>query len=259
MTTPSLNRRLSPPSAGLPPVCDADIDTDDESLSPEALHDDTPLPPELAFTPVVRRRRTNGMTAVRQRAFIRALAITGSVRDSLRAIGATKNSVYLLRDAPGGESFAAAWDVAPARGRGIVLDVMYDHAVNGVPQRVYKDGKLVAERRVFNTRAQMWIVDRDAKAKGAAHQPAELTWEQRRDERNQRLERILATLIKIRTSFLIAVGSDVVLRAAWETIVGPLDWDNLDDLGPPKAHDPSSFIPTIRAIEMNLAKRYDAG
>ena len=242
-----INRRLSPPQVVLPPDADADAPAEHAAPSIDALHDDTPLPADLQFTPVVRRRRANPMTAVRQRAFIRALAVTGSVRDSLKAIGATKNSVYLLRDAPGGESFAAAWEKARARGRGRVVDVMYDHAVNGVPERIYKDGVLVAERRVFNTRAQMWIAqqhfaDRSAvEPKRADDARAARTSEELRAS-------MYAKLTAIRDGWLSELAQDPAKRAAWELIAGPVDWNDYSLHGVIKANDPSNFVPLTMVL-----------
>lgn len=240
MTQPRINRRLSPPIEVLPPD-----DPDETRATPtiEELHDDSPLPPELQFTPVVRRRQKNPMTAVRQRAFIRALAATGSVRDSVRAIGVTKHAVYALRDAPGGESFGKAWEKARARGSGTVTDVLYDHAVNGVPERIYKDGVLVGERRVFNTRAQMWI----AKGHLSQGQPAaSAALEAPRDpERTpeQLRDLMYSKLTAIRDGWLSELAEDPAKRAAWELIAGRTNWNDYSLNGPIKAHDPAVFVP----------------
>ena len=44
------------------------------------------------------------------------------------------------------------------RGARQILDILVDHAINGTPETIYKDGVLVAERRRFNYRMIMWIV-----------------------------------------------------------------------------------------------------
>jgi hypothetical protein len=69
----------------------------------------------LDFEPVPRKiRRVDGWTADRQRAFIAALAVTGSPRQAARAVGKAQWGVDRLREAKGAEGFSAAWDKAMA-------------------------------------------------------------------------------------------------------------------------------------------------
>jgi hypothetical protein len=69
----------------------------------------------LDFEPVPRKiRRVDGWTADRQRAFIAALAVTGSPRQAARAVGKAQWGVDRLREAKGAEGFNAAWDKAMA-------------------------------------------------------------------------------------------------------------------------------------------------
>ena len=63
-----------------------------------------------AFLPVPMRPRADGWTPLRQARFLVALAATRSVLAAARKVGMARESVYRLRKAPGGESFAAAWD-----------------------------------------------------------------------------------------------------------------------------------------------------
>ncbi|WP_088307655.1 hypothetical protein [Novosphingobium sp. B 225] len=63
-----------------------------------------------AFIPVPMRPRGDGWTPRRQAAFLVALAGTRSVLAAARKVGMARESVYRLRKAPGGESFARAWD-----------------------------------------------------------------------------------------------------------------------------------------------------
>ena len=116
------------------------------------------LPPDLQFDPVPRRARRDGIDAQRQRTFIAMLAATGSVPVAAKAAGCTKKAFQTLRNAAGAESFAAAWEKAIARGVRTILDVMVDNAVNGMPEYLYQNGQLIAERRRFDSRAQQWIV-----------------------------------------------------------------------------------------------------
>lgn len=71
------------------------------------------LPQEMtAFEPVPRKFRHDGWTPARQKAFIAALADTGSVKRACAAVGMTAVGAYLLRRQPGAKSFAAAWRAA---------------------------------------------------------------------------------------------------------------------------------------------------
>ena len=76
----------------------------------------TPAPPLLpAFTPVPRKNTvSHGWTVPKQRGFIEALAVTGSVRMATEAVGMSHCGVYKLRNAPGAASFVQAWDAAVA-------------------------------------------------------------------------------------------------------------------------------------------------
>ncbi len=117
------------------------------------------LPPALEFTPVPRKRlRSNGLNPMRQRAFIAYLSVNGSVEMSATAVGVSANSFYQLKKAEGAESFAAAWDSAIEMGARRVLDTLMDHAIHGTPEKLIKNGEVILERRKFNTRAMMWIV-----------------------------------------------------------------------------------------------------
>jgi hypothetical protein len=68
-----------------------------------------------AFVPVPTRARADGWTAMRQAAFLGALAETGSVRAAARRVGMARETVYRLRRRAGADSFAAAWDAVLGR------------------------------------------------------------------------------------------------------------------------------------------------
>lgn len=73
--------------------------------------DEPPLCPD--FTPVaLRRNRSDGWTAERQRGFIAALVRFGDAAKAARSVGMSAQSAYRLRRKPGAESFAAAWETA---------------------------------------------------------------------------------------------------------------------------------------------------
>jgi len=74
-----------------------------------------PAPPPRqvpAFSPVPLRRRRDGWTPRRQADFIGYLAETRSVAEAARRVNMARETAYRLRERPGAESFAAAWDAA---------------------------------------------------------------------------------------------------------------------------------------------------
>jgi hypothetical protein len=74
-----------------------------------------PRPPSRAlpaFDPVPLRARRDGWTPERQREFIRILHVTRSISAACQAVGMSRKSAYRLRERPGAETFATAWDAA---------------------------------------------------------------------------------------------------------------------------------------------------
>lgn len=240
-----------------------------EILPPEAILADTPppvaadmddsLPPDLEFEPVPRRARSNGLTPKRQRLFIKYLALTGSVQAACRAIGCSDHAIYHLRNSPGADSFAQAWERAVERGARRVRDVLVEQAIEGIPERIYKDGELVAERRVFNTRAQMWIAahympDKFGVSGGLMHVASSpialkrLKEEWRKEwyaeqEAKNRAKSARTTLSlntrfnAIRSHFKRSIAHDPALRAAWELLTGPTDWSDFDKVPAYKGYE----------------------
>jgi len=66
----------------------------------------------LRFTPVPVRARRDGWTPVLQRRFILNLARGMGPAQAARALGRSRQTAYALREKPGGEDFARAWDAA---------------------------------------------------------------------------------------------------------------------------------------------------
>lgn len=139
-----MTRRMTPPAppATMPPPA---------QVAAQLAH----LPD---FAPVPRRYRHDGWTAVRQRAFIAALADMGSVKAAARSIGMTPESAYYLRRQPGAEGFAAAWLAALDHGVRRLEDIALERAIHGVEVPVYSYGKLVGTRRVYNDRLLMFML-----------------------------------------------------------------------------------------------------
>ncbi len=111
------------------------------------------------FRPVPRAKlRDSGWTPERQRAFIEALADTGSVKSAARAVGLSPKSAYDLRRAKGAEPFRKAWEAALDIGIQMIEDVTMDRALNGVEEPVFAYGKFVGTRRVYNDQLLMFML-----------------------------------------------------------------------------------------------------
>ncbi|HEX8623406.1 MAG TPA: hypothetical protein VF718_15670 [Allosphingosinicella sp.] len=74
-------------------------------------------PPVIAFTPVPLRRRADGWSPELQLRFIVALWRGLTPGEAAASVGKNRQNAYALRNRPGAESFAAAWDEAVARVR----------------------------------------------------------------------------------------------------------------------------------------------
>ena len=121
--------------------------------------DQTPQTVLPAFAPVPREKdRSNGWKPQVQRAFIEALAETGSVRAACRRVARADHGAYLLRRHPEAQAFRAAWDAALDIGMRRIEDVAMDRALHGVEVPVYSYGKLVGTRTVYNDRLVMFML-----------------------------------------------------------------------------------------------------
>ncbi|UYH55995.1 hypothetical protein N6L26_05420 [Qipengyuania sp. SS22] len=135
-------------------------------------HPHTPRGTLPDFTPVPRlRERSNGWKPQVQRAFIEALADTGSVASACRRVGRAEVGAYLLRRHPEAASFRKAWEVALDLGMRRIEDVAMDRALNGVEVPVYSYGKLVGSRTVHNDRLLMFMLRNRAPERFAEGKP----------------------------------------------------------------------------------------
>jgi hypothetical protein len=103
-----------------------------------------------AFTPVPLRYRADGWTPSRQADFLGRLCETWSVAAAARHVGMTRESAYRLRDKPGAESFAAAWDSILAQRPSAPMsthDLLWHRVRYGVLKPVMSGGKHVATRQ----------------------------------------------------------------------------------------------------------------
>ncbi|VWX57901.1 hypothetical protein [Sphingorhabdus sp. 109] len=144
-------------------------------------------PAAYDWVPVLRKRRKDGWTPEKQRAFIGALADCGVVAEAARSVGMSDRAAYTLRRAPGAEGFAAAWDAALAAASRRLIDIAFDRAINGVDDVIVdKEGRHLYTKRKYNDRLLMFLIrahapdryrhgNRDGRAagEGAATVPAQ--------------------------------------------------------------------------------------
>jgi transposase-like protein len=117
----------------------------------EAAGEDLPDP--IPFDPVPRRRRRrDGGTEERQRAFIAVLQLCGSISAAARAVGMSPRSAYRLVEADGADSFARAWDAAFAEGIARLRADALDRSIHGSLVPVYRGGRLVRVEHRRNDR-----------------------------------------------------------------------------------------------------------
>lgn len=115
------------------------------------------------FEPVPRKYRRDGWTPERQKAFIAALADTGSVKRAARAVNMSPEGAYWLRRQPGSETFRRAWEAALDFGVQRLKDEAFDRALNGQLSPVFVAGKLKGFRRVKNDRLLMFCLRMNAR------------------------------------------------------------------------------------------------
>jgi hypothetical protein len=138
-----------------------------------AILQDMPLE-ELAFVAVPLRPRRDGWLKVRQQGFILRLALCGCVTRAARGVGMTKASAYRLRERPGAEGFATAWDKALCWGQDRTVDVALEIALLGEQVPVMRDGRCVGIRHRHDNRLTMAVLnalDRRALRHPLGHDP----------------------------------------------------------------------------------------
>ena len=106
----------------------------------------------IPFDPVMLARRHNGWSSKRQAQFLQALEHLGAVTAAARAVGMTARSAYALRERPGAESFAAAWDVSLDMGRDRLFEIAVSRGRDGHLRPVTYGGQVIGHRRVYDNR-----------------------------------------------------------------------------------------------------------
>ena len=166
------------------------------------------IPDILAFTPVPRRAHANNWTAEHQRAFIAALAMTGSPRQAARAIGRHAFGAEQLRKAKGGLSFAEAWDAALELARERELVRIRETLGALAAEEAEKHAQLPPEKRLQNI--------------GRLDPDDELALERQAAEAAARIRN---RLLGARRHFLKEIEPDIGKRAAFEFLCGAVDWE----------------------------------
>lgn len=130
-------------------------------------------PADYRWVPVRRRPRYDGWTEEKQRRFIEVLADTGLVSAAAKAVGMSREGANRLRRSPHGAAFARAWDAARHHAGGVVEDIAFERALEGVEHNVYDEwGEVVATKRVYNDRLLMFLLRNLKPERYAAAAPA---------------------------------------------------------------------------------------
>ena len=116
--------------------------------------------PAAQFEPVPLRPRADGWTPERQIRFIDALAETACVADACKAVGLSERSAYALRARPDAASFRGAWEAAVDLGLRRLGDALLSRAINGVVTPIFYKGEQVGERRKYDDRLAMFLLQR---------------------------------------------------------------------------------------------------
>ena len=165
------------PRLSLVPVPEQNIAWPTDLLPPpaQAEGDATPVEP-MPFDGVPlenSRKRLAGWSAERQRLFLTVLAETGSVHLAANAARLSARSAYQLRARS--TAFAQGWNAAQQIAVGRLSALAFDRAISGRVEQVYRDGQLIAERRVPSDKMLQWLIARLDPKRFA------LPWEQRGD------------------------------------------------------------------------------
>lgn len=177
----------------------------------------------LGFTPVPRRAHVNGWTEEHQRAFIAALAFTGSPKQAARAIGKHQFGAERLRKHRAGKGFADAWDAAMDLAREREAYRVHDNLAGLATQCEARQGK--------------WTLGSDPAAEPGDHDGIHPDCDYDPDvhtddypEHWQAMRNIRDRLLAARRMLLFLIHLEEDKRRAWEVLVGPVDWDRAERL-----------------------------
>jgi hypothetical protein len=119
------------------------------------------------------RLRHDGWTEARQASFLRALSMTGCVRDACAQARISDTSAYRHRKRSTG--FARAWDRALAKAMPTIEQEAYRRAVEGWDETVWRNGEpYTVKRRYSDSLLRLLLQRGDAAAGNGNASPAEL-------------------------------------------------------------------------------------
>ncbi len=121
------------------------------------MADESSPPNLLALTP---SRQGSGWSIDRQRAFLEMLAQCGLVERAAGLVGMTRQSAYAFRHTAAGRAFDLAWDAALLLARQRMIDDSFELAFEGSVERIYRDGKLVQEKRKRDPKMLLATIER---------------------------------------------------------------------------------------------------
>lgn len=135
------------PDAALAPIAETALDAHG--------HD----PAAYNWVPVLKKRRKDGWSPDKQRAFIEALADSGSVVTAAMSVNMSESSAYRLRRAPGAEAFDRAWGAAIDAASKKLLDAAFERALVGTDEPVFdREGRRVGRRLRQSDRLLMFLL-----------------------------------------------------------------------------------------------------
>jgi hypothetical protein len=116
-------------------------------------------PAAYHWVPVLKKRRKDGWSPDKQRAFIEALADCGSVATAAQHVDMSESSAYRLRRSPGAEAFDRAWSAAIDAASKKLLDAAFERALVGSDEPVFdRDGRRVGRRLRQSDRLLMFLL-----------------------------------------------------------------------------------------------------
>lgn len=116
-------------------------------------------PAAYHWVPVLKKRRKDGWSPDKQRAFIEELADCGSVITAAQRVGMSESSAYRLRRSPGAEAFDRAWSAAIDAASKKLLDAAFERALVGSDEPVFdREGRRVGRRLRQSDRLLMFLL-----------------------------------------------------------------------------------------------------
>lgn len=126
---------------------------------PPAVPPQAPLL-EIPLDPVPVRYRCDGWTAEKQRGFIRTLSECGVATRAAAAVGMSERSAHRLALRDDAASFRNAWDAALQIAARRAVSLLYEYALEGVLETVWKDGEVAYQRRRPSEKALFFLLSR---------------------------------------------------------------------------------------------------